>query len=44
VFRSIVILENSFPALSLVRYKEELDPDGMPQFGLIAEEVEKVKS
>ena len=23
-------------------YKEELDPDGMPQFGLIAEEVEKV--
>jgi uncharacterized coiled-coil protein SlyX len=24
------------------RYKEELDPDGMAQFGLIAEEVEKV--
>jgi Chaperone of endosialidase len=24
------------------RYKEELDPDGMPQFGLIAEEVEKI--
>src|SRR5207248_473108 len=24
------------------RYKEELDPDGMPQFGLIAEQVEKV--
>jgi hypothetical protein len=24
------------------RYKEELDPDGMPQFGLIAEEVGKV--
>jgi hypothetical protein len=24
------------------RYKEELDPDGIPQFGLIAEEVEKV--
>src|SRR5207248_8333311 len=24
------------------RYKEELDPDSMPQFGLIAEEVEKV--
>ncbi len=24
------------------RYEEELDPDGMPQFGLIAEEVEKV--
>src|SRR5437588_5555535 len=24
------------------RYKEELDPDGMPQFGLIAEEVAKV--
>src|SRR2546421_11363064 len=24
------------------RYKEELDPDGMPRFGLIAEEVEKV--
>jgi hypothetical protein len=23
-------------------YKEELDPDGIPQFGLIAEEVEKV--
>ena len=23
-------------------YKKELDPDGMPQFGLIAEEVEKV--
>jgi hypothetical protein len=24
------------------RYKEELDPDGMPQFGLIAEQVEKI--
>jgi hypothetical protein len=24
------------------RYKEELDPDGIPQFGLIAEDVEKV--
>src|SRR5205085_7842982 len=24
------------------RYKEEIDPDRMPQFGLIAEEVEKV--
>ena len=24
------------------RYKEELDPEGIPQFGLIAEEVEKV--
>jgi hypothetical protein len=24
------------------RYKEELDPDGIPQFGLVAEEVEKV--
>ena len=24
------------------RYKEELDPDGIPQFGLIAEEVEKI--
>ncbi len=24
------------------RYKEELDPDGAPQFGLIAEQVEKV--
>src|SRR5207244_11971194 len=24
------------------RYKEEIDPDGIPQFGLIAEEVEKV--
>ena len=23
------------------RYKEELDPDGIPQFGLVAEEVEK---
>jgi len=26
------------------RYKEELDPDKIPQFGLIAEEVEKVNS
>jgi hypothetical protein len=26
------------------RYKQELDPDGIPQFGLIAEEVEKVNS
>jgi uncharacterized coiled-coil protein SlyX len=26
------------------RYKEEIDPDGTPQFGLIAEEVEKVNS
>src|SRR5438874_12899643 len=24
------------------RYKEELDPDHIPQFGLIAEEVEKI--
>jgi len=24
------------------RYKEELDSDGIPQFGLVAEEVEKV--
>ena len=24
------------------RYKEELDPDGVPQFGLIAEDVEKI--
>ena len=24
------------------RYKNELDPDGIPQFGLVAEEVEKV--
>ena len=26
----------------MFRYKEELDPDGIPQFGLIAEQVEKV--
>jgi endosialidase-like protein len=25
-----------------VRYKHELDPDGIPQFGLVADEVEKV--
>ena len=24
------------------RYKQELDPDGVPQFGLVAEQVEKV--
>ena len=24
------------------RYKHELDPDGVPQFGLVAEQVEKV--
>src|SRR6516162_603622 len=24
------------------RYKKELDPEGMPQFGLVAEEVEKI--
>ena len=24
------------------RYKKELDPHGIPQFGLVAEEVEKV--
>ena len=24
------------------RYKQELDPEGMPQFGLVAEDVEKV--
>jgi hypothetical protein len=24
------------------RYKHELDPDGIPQFGLVAEQVEKV--
>ena len=26
------------------RYKHELDPEGIPQFGLVAEEVEKVNS
>ena len=26
------------------RYKQELDPDGVPQFGLVAEQVEKVNS
>ena len=26
----------------IFRYKHEIDPDGIPQFGLIAEEVEKV--
>jgi hypothetical protein len=26
----------------LFHYKKELDPDGIPQFGLVAEEVEKV--
>jgi hypothetical protein len=26
------------------RYKPELDPEGVPQFGLVAEEVEKVNS
>lgn len=26
------------------RYKEEIDPDGTPQFGLVAEDVEKVDS
>jgi hypothetical protein len=26
------------------RYKRELDPDGIPQFGLVAEQVEKVNS
>jgi uncharacterized protein YlxW (UPF0749 family) len=25
------------------RYKQEIDPKGIPQFGLVAEEVEKVK-
>src|SRR4029078_12258954 len=24
------------------RYKQELDPDGIPQFGLVAEDVERV--
>ena len=24
------------------RYKEDIDPDGIPQFGLVAEEVEKI--
>jgi hypothetical protein len=24
------------------RYKHELDPEGIPQFGLVAEEVEKI--
>ncbi len=28
--------------IALFHYKEELDPDKIPQFGLIAEEVEKV--
>jgi trimeric autotransporter adhesin len=25
-----------------LRYKEDIDPEGIPQFGLVAEEVEKV--
>src|SRR5205814_1675796 len=28
----------------IFRYKHELDPEGIPQFGLVAEEVEKVDS
>ncbi len=34
----------AIPALQPVsfRYKHELDPDGIPQFGLVAEQVEKV--
>ncbi len=28
----------------IFRYKQELDPDGTPQFGLVAEQVEKVNS
>ena len=34
----------AIPALKPVtfRYKKELDPEGVPQFGLVAEEVEKV--
>src|SRR5438552_2586025 len=34
----------AIPALKLVifRYKHELDPDGIAQFGLVAEEVAKV--
>ena len=38
--------EVATPSLSLkpvsFRYKEEIDPEGAPQFGLIAEDVEKV--
>jgi hypothetical protein len=30
------------PTGATFRYKHELDPDGIPQFGLIAEQVEKV--
>jgi Chaperone of endosialidase len=26
------------------RYKHEIDPNGIPQFGLVAEEVEKVNA
>jgi trimeric autotransporter adhesin len=37
-------MSNALAALRPVtfRYKPELDPEGIPQFGLVAEEVEKV--
>jgi len=29
--------------VTFFRYKQELDPKGIPQFGLVAEDVEKVR-
>ena len=42
--RSMDKASEAIPALRPVtfHYKEEIDPDGIPQFGLVAEEVEKV--
>jgi len=34
--------EKTSSARGLSRYKQEIDPDRIPQFGLVAEEVEKV--
>jgi DNA-directed RNA polymerase specialized sigma54-like protein len=41
-FRLLRFLFTVFRKLVTFRYKRDLDPDGIPQFGLVAEEVEKV--
>ena len=46
--RAVVVADANLVARALkpvtFRYKQEIDPDGIPQFGLVAEEVEKVDS
>jgi len=42
MFSLPVVLKSSAPKPVTFRYKQDIDPRGIPQFGLVAEQVEKV--